>query len=100
MAAWKATRWAFQSVMSHLQKRKRWEEMRGWLLGAWGGAKRSRMTMLLDREWRRRAVARPIPELPPVIRTVLLVRLVRIALSIVNVFVAAIFIRTRILNAV
>jgi hypothetical protein len=43
-----------------------------------------------DRECRRRAAARPIPQLPPVMRIVLFVRLVRLALLIVNVFVAAI----------
>jgi hypothetical protein len=55
---------------------------------------------LLDKECRRRAVARPNPELPPVIRIVLFVRLVRLALSMVNVFVAAILNRARISYAI
>lgn len=64
--------------------------MRDAVVGVCAGAVRSRTTMLFESECSRRAVARPMPDEPPVIRIVLFVRLVRLALSIVKVFVAAI----------
>jgi len=59
-------------------------------VGVCAGATRSRTTMLFESECSRRAVARPMPDEPPVMRIVLFVRLVRLALSIVKVFVDAI----------
>jgi hypothetical protein len=50
--------------------------------------------MLVESECSRRAVTRPMPDEPPVMRIVLFVRLVRLALSIVKVFVDAILNRT------
>lgn len=57
--------------MSHFCSRKRGEVVRGVVEDVEAGAERSRMMMLLCREWRSRAVARPMPEEPPVIRMVL-----------------------------
>ena len=59
--------------MSPLQRRYRDDEVSELVVEEEMGAARSRTTMLLPRLWRRRPVARPMPEAPPVIRMVLFV---------------------------
>ena len=64
--------------------------MRGAVVGVCAGAARSRTTILFESECSGKAVAKPMPDEPPVMRIVLFVRLGRLALSIVKVFVDAV----------
>lgn len=66
-----------------------WNITRGEERRGSGGGCRSRMMMLLEgREWRRRAVASPMPDDPPVIKVVLRVGDVREERAMVNDSVA------------